>query len=821
MLEAGRDGALSYWTQATASSATIPLGAFAALIPDDVRSEDPLELIRRSTERVHTRAQGRDVWLGVDDAHMLDQASAALVLNLATAASVFVVVTIRAGVPVPDAISSLWKDRGARWIELPPLSDTAIEELVEIALGGPVEQSALQRVVDASQGSVLYARELVIGALQEGRFLFETGLWRLQRRAVSPSLSALVTARMGALEQSERQPLELLAMGEPLRLAEMSRVADLAVLEELENRGLLSVAPGSPDAVVRLSQPLYGEVLRAGLPALRARALRLALAEIVARRSPLTPDDALRVARWRLDVGVEVPEEYLLDAGRAANAAGDADVGARLGELAITAGLGLAASLVLARALVIRNRFEEAEAVLAAVEAQAPGDPSAISYVAQRMHVLYWGLRRGDKARSLLSRAEAWANTPEWERGLEPWRLVVSGFMSGIGIASGPVYAGMVTIEDVDLNSPTGRQIGLAHTFRLMAAGKVKDADAFVRRIEPRVPMLGNDDAYALGLAMVIGLEGGEDWPALATYAAGVVRDGVQAGDHQAAGLGAFALGAMAMARGRYREARRWLAEADVHFAVQDAFGTAFSLRALDVGLALFTGDLPGARSALATVRAMVGESGPTPTQSGYLLRAEGWGARALSDAAGAESFIAAAAATDQPALASRLLYEALRSGANAKRVATEQARLLERCDARLVTAYAEHSFARANRDAPALLAAADQMAEIGADVYAMEAAADAAREFLIEGREDSARRAATRARELFAPDQDGEPPAIDGLDAIATGLTRREAQIAALAARGVSNQEIADQLVLSVRSVETYVYRAMQKRGVTSRQEL
>ncbi len=222
MLESERRGDLTYWTQATASSATIPLGAFAALIPDDVRSEDPLELIRRSTERVHARAAGRDVWLGVDDAQMLDPASAALVLHLATAADVFVVATIAAGAAAPDAIDSLWKDSGARRIELRPLSDAAIEQLIETVLEGPVEQSALQRVVDASQGSVLYARELVIGALQEGRLAFDNGLWRLRRRAVSPSLSALITARMGALEDAQRYPLELLALGEPLRLGEMA-----------------------------------------------------------------------------------------------------------------------------------------------------------------------------------------------------------------------------------------------------------------------------------------------------------------------------------------------------------------------------------------------------------------------------------------------------------------------------------------------------------------------------------------------------------------------------------------------------------------------
>jgi DNA-binding CsgD family transcriptional regulator len=821
VLEAERRGDLTYWTQATASSATIPLGAFAALIPDDIRSEDPLELIRRSTERVRVRAAGRSIWLGVDDAQMLDQASAALVLNLATAADVFVVATVATAAAVPDAIDSLWKDGGARRIELQPLSDAAIELLIETVLEGPVERSALHRVVSASHGSVLYARELVIGAIQEGRLVFDNGLWRLRRRAVSPSLSALITARMGALEEAERDPLELLALGEPLRLSEMSALTDLDVLEALESRGMVSVAPGSPDSVLRLSQPLYGEVLRAALPTLRARSLRLRLADTVAQRSPLTADDALRIARWRLDAGAEVPAEYLLEAGRAANTAGDPALAERLGSLAIEARQGLAGVLVLARAHLIRNRFEAAEAVLAEAERQAPDDPQAVAYIAQRMHVLYWGLRRIDEAHALLERAATWSDTSEWAQSLEPWRLVVSGLDIGAQGPEGDDASDSALPESVDLDRPAGRQIRLARVFRLMASGRIRDADALARTLKPRIPIVGNDDVYALGLSLIIGLEGGDDWAALETYASELVRSGVQAGDHQSAGLGAFALGAIDMARGRYRDARRWLAEADGHFEEQDAFGTVFSLRALDVGVAFFTGDLPAARAALATVRAMVGESGPTPTQTGYLARAEGWGARALSDAAGAESFMAAAAAADQPNLSSRLLYEALRSGGNPKLIATEQMHLLERCDARLVAAYAAHSVARANHDGQALLTVADQMAAIGADAYAMEAAADAARQFLIEGREDSARRAAARARELFAAGQDGEVPTIDGLDGVATELTRREAQIAALAARGLSNQQIAEQLVLSVRTVETYVYRAMQKRGVTSRQEL
>lgn len=132
-------GDLVYWVQATRSSAAIPLGAFASLIPDDIRSDEPLELIRRSTERLRERAAGRAVCLGVDDADLLDGASATLVLHLVTAASVFVVATVREDATPPDAIDSLWRDAGALRIQLRPLGGEVIESLVQRALGDAVE----------------------------------------------------------------------------------------------------------------------------------------------------------------------------------------------------------------------------------------------------------------------------------------------------------------------------------------------------------------------------------------------------------------------------------------------------------------------------------------------------------------------------------------------------------------------------------------------------------------------------------------------------------------------------------------------------------
>lgn len=176
-------------------------------------------------------------------------------------------------------------------------------------------------------------------------------------------------------------------------------------------------------------------------------------------------------------------------------------------------------------------------------------------------------------------------------------------------------------------------------------------------------------------------------------------------------------------------------------------------------------------------MRRRIAERGQRSTELIYLECVEGWAARARGDAEGAKAFLHRAEATGDAMVRARLLHEAL-------------------------------------------VEAGERLAALGFDAVAVEAIVVAAREFLAQGRKDSARRAAARARELHPADQGCTPPEIDGLDSAAVELTSREAQIATLAARGLTNQQIADQLVLSVRTVETFVYRA-QKRGVSNRREL
>ncbi len=821
LAQAEREGALALWVQATRSAATVPMGAFAGVIPSEVRSDDVLDLLRGSAVALVGLAGQRPLIVGVDDAQLLDPVSAALALHLASATSAFVLATIRTGEPCPDAVVSLWKDAEADRLELAALGESDTAALVEGIVGGPVEQGACRWVWETSRGNALYVRELVVGALGGGALHEVGGLWRMSKQPpLSRSLGELISARLSGLEASDRRVLELLALGEPLAVEDLFELAGREATYSAEDRGLITVRATDVDQTASLAHPLYGEVIRASLPSLRSRDLSLALARRLEAHAHLSPRDSLRVCRWRLEAGEPIPNELLLDAGQAASERGDPDLGAELAERALGCGGGAAAGLLLARCHQMRKRFEDAESVLAALENELSSQDLALEYLKRRVDVLYWGLQRADEAKALLVRALDWWPEAEWARRLLPIRLQLSSLVEGSASA---VTISAVLLYDESLDAGVRRDLEVGHAMSLFSSGRVVEARELLRRLRPQLPLTGHSDELALVGLGVVEVHSGVDLARIEREMADTLIEAVRLGDHRAAGVAAMVVGSVANLAGRYRDARRWLSEAELHFEQQDTVGVLVIARQTLVSVVRQMGNadrtIETARRCLETLHGR----DPLPSQVPFVARVRAWEAEARGDLLTAQRILLDAAdeLSDDPLYGLLMFYEAMRVGAPARGFVAAMAAMRPRCDAPLASLYIDHVDALARNDGRALTEVADGFAHLGALRYATEAAAQASVAFINEGRQDSARRAVARARELFVDGQGGVMPAVGVLEGSAVDLTAREAQLVELARQGLSNAQIAERLVLSVRTVESHLYRAMQKLGVSDRRDL
>jgi DNA-binding NarL/FixJ family response regulator len=152
--------------------------------------------------------------------------------------------------------------------------------------------------------------------------------------------------------------------------------------------------------------------------------------------------------------------------------------------------------------------------------------------------------------------------------------------------------------------------------------------------------------------------------------------------------------------------------------------------------------------------------------------------------------------------------------------VADRLAQLATQLDGPRAPAAAAHAAALATDDGAALHAASVQLEQIGALMLAADATAQAATVHTRQGRHGSAQAATTRAHQLAQACEGARTPALAAL-AAPLPLTDREREIVTLAAGGLSNRDIAQRLVVSVRTVENHLYRASTKLGTTDRAEL
>jgi DNA-binding CsgD family transcriptional regulator len=332
-----------------------------------------------------------EVVCAIDDLHWLDASSAGVVefaLRRLGEEPVRAIVSVRATELARAPLPTLERDHQVEHIELGPLSVAALHRVLTQELGSAFPRPTLVRIAEASGGNALYAIEIA-------RELNRQGEQDLSGRVPVPQdLDALVRARVRALPVAARDAL--------LRAATLARpdteTIDAVDLGPAEEAGLVRV---ETDGRIEFVHPLFASAVYSAAPAARLREAHRAAADL--SRDPEERARHLALAAAGPDAGVV---QELQAAARHARMRGSPDSAAELTRLALRLlpaddPARLELKIELAEQLHLASDFPAARALLEELRTTLPAGDLRARALLTLVEIEYW--RSGESAATALA----------------------------------------------------------------------------------------------------------------------------------------------------------------------------------------------------------------------------------------------------------------------------------------------------------------------------------------------------------------------------------------------------------------------------------
>ncbi len=830
-LEELGDDYLVVQVRGSSISSKLPYGALSVLLNDLDAShlEHPLMVLRGLTQLLHTRAEGRPIVLFVDNAHDLDDLSSMMVAQLSAGAHVTLLAACADLPHVGGDIMGLWKDDLLRRVDVGAFDFAETAGTLSNEYGGRFSHTAARALWSASGGNALFLHALAREQIKLGTLARQEDLWILgdSRIALTGEIRDVVKARLNRLGPGQRDVFELLALAGSVPLQTLMRIADPQDMDALQERAMITVSHDHPP-VVGIANPVTAGIVASVVPPGRSAELRRRLTAVLEDMDIKESGGATGIA-WALDCGEEVTPEAALAAARAANDASDPVSALRfVDEIDGGASVPRVAVEAVAAHLAMHNE-ESARRILDKLAGVADAELPLAEWA--RMQLLRVELdkrhpARADDARDRLRlvaqrlAAQPPTDGPETENNalaLEQLYLAEAELAAYQG-RYGDLLAMTEAVEARNLNSEAGVLTASLRCEALTVTGNVAEAAALGQHVLTATKELRLSDRAmrevrrrSLLLLLVT---------AQFREARALIDESCSGGDPltRMGGVYEIAQGLTELQAARLDEAHARLSAGMWQLRSHDAE----SLAGLATAACAYSTALKGDEDRALLLLAELAQLRTRPAWLAHrLTRYYELSAMAeLGQRAASVRALLAEAENDHAgsAVASALLFLSAAARLGDRQTGQRLDAVAKRTDGHFAGLCARLADGMKASDSAELLAASKEADAAGNAVFARDAARKA-----VSCANDAGNRIALRIAQRAQQSLDdrfGSPR--NGIHTLTTStLTARECEVAVRAAAGTSNRKIAEQMHVSVRTVEGHLYQVYAKLHVASRSEL
>ncbi len=206
--------------------------------------------------------------LRIEDAHLLDEASTQTLATLIQADTLTCVISMRSAAARHKPWSTLLHNGCAVRLELKPFSRRETEAFLQNELGGPVTADSAWRVWRHTGGNPYHVAELVRDQISHRAFFEIEGVWMWDGNPQpDPQLHEIISDDMERFSPEARSLVETLAFLGPMPTHLLYDLATDQEIAALDRRGLLTVqtqqqADGTREQVTGLMHDLYASAVR-------------------------------------------------------------------------------------------------------------------------------------------------------------------------------------------------------------------------------------------------------------------------------------------------------------------------------------------------------------------------------------------------------------------------------------------------------------------------------------------------------------------------------------------------------------------------------